>query len=66
MQALERIEEETRELRDRAARRKAQREAAAAQQREKLKEAFLRKQLAARLAAMRKPAAAGNGEEPVS
>ena len=58
MQALERIEEQTREMRDAAARRKAQREAQAAQQRDKLKEAFLKKQLAAKLASMRKAAAA--------
>lgn len=49
-QALERIEEETKELRDRAERRREQREAQAKQQRDKLKEAFLKRQLAAKLA----------------
>lgn len=61
-QALERIEEETQELRERLSRRKEQKEVQARQQRERLKATFLKKQVAERIkaaAAKLKPGAQG-------
>lgn len=49
MQALERIEEETEELRERLARRKKQKEVQAQSQRDKIKAAFLKRQVAERM-----------------
>ncbi|KAK9916134.1 hypothetical protein WJX75_009035 [Coccomyxa subellipsoidea] len=62
IEALERIEEETQELRERLSRRKEQKEVQARQQRERLKATFLKKQVAERIkaaAAKLKPGAQG-------
>jgi len=51
LQALERIVEETQDMRERIARRKEQKDEQARQQRERIKAAFLKKQVAERIKA---------------
>lgn len=55
-QGIERIAEETRDLRERKARKKAQQESLALQHREKLKREFLKRQVAAKMAAKQQKA----------
>ncbi|BDA44133.1 probable coiled-coil domain-containing protein 174 at N-terminal half [Coccomyxa sp. Obi] len=63
IEALERIEEETEELRERLARRKKQKESQAQWQREKIKAAFLKRQVAERIKAAKQKKDAQGGEQ---
>ncbi len=61
LQALERIEEETEELRERLARKKKQKEVQAQNQRDKIKAAFLKRQVAERIKAAKQKKDAQGG-----